>query len=483
MSGETAASCCCDTGLVWYASLCQENTCMNQCGTQDDPCECAAVLTFCDQYREQQGMPGVLDPTKCYFWMFNGCRYLVEGAVVATCDPTPGPTHNVGSYGGFVDRAPNDPFCETACLDMAAMFNVPPDAWEPQCECGETKTVKWDGGPKCCGCDCEENTCAKNCPPMSITMRLQSWPMGWVYDSSGCTQVVTECVSCKPTGQTPDIPTPLFFNDLIGNNYCDSNCPHNSPCDTSGISCDDGGVGIACSATGQVAFTLQGIPIPDMNFVFGFSVERSCDPADGCADTAWIEGGPNAGLPALCIGDCLGDPGCAPCCFNVDVFPGTSALKLAETINNALGAGSGNCVTYEAEGVQEAWLGGTWACLEDQDGNIPSQNPCHGCLEYPTTWIGPFFSNCSRKATWLYSPTYYYQADASFGCGNFTFFNEDNDRCQCTGSQSGGVGGVFQTQYLAPPLAAEFKYGPPCPDFPPFVAIFSDPCVTVPYFI
>lgn len=471
--------CCCAGGVRWLAQLCCDTTCIGTCPDSEDTCECAPGITFCDAYRAAQGMPSPMDPTMCYWWFHNGCRYRVLGTDSALCVAVPGTPHNEGNYGGATARLPNDPNCEDTCASVCSdppVYQVDPAAWIPGCGCGVTKTISFDmNGAKCCGCSCG-NGCSSICPNTSINVTLQSWPMGWTYEPAGCTNVSTDCVGCKTTGQPDSVPASINRNDLIGSNYCDDNCPGIDPCDPGSHTCNDGGVGIRCSANGTVTISLQGNT--GGAYQFGFSVTRSCPEGD-CGDTpTWITGGPIASgaSPSIAICDCTVSP-CRCCGFYADGNVGTNAYQLARKINQVLGAGSGGCVTYEAIGEEAAWLGNSNACIADTDGTFPSTNPCHQCFFDPCTWIGPFFSNCNRTATWLYKNQFAYQVDAEYGCANFSQFNVGNNRCMCTGSNVGSLGGTW-TSAAAP--IVEFQYGGGCPQFPPFDPVTVDPCINDP---
>jgi hypothetical protein len=478
--------CCCAGGVRWLAQKCCDSSCLGTCPDSEESCECAEGLTFCDAYRAAQGMPSPMDPTMCYWWFHNGCRYRVLGTDSAPCVAVPGTPHNAGNYGGATARLPNDPFCEDTCASVCGttpLYKADAAPWIPGCGCGTTKTISFDmNGAKCCGCDCDVDapllaTCSRVCPNTDIVLTLQHWPMGWVYDPAGCSEVTTDCVGCKSTGNPDSIPASINRNDLIGANYCDDNCPDVDPCDPYSTPCNNGGVGPRCSANGSITITLQGNT--GGTYQFGFSITRSCPEGDCSAAPTWVTGGPVAGspaLPSLAICDCSVSP-CACCAFYADGSPGTNAKKLAQKINQVLGAGSGGCVTYEAVGEEAAWLANSYACIADTDGTFPSTNTCHQCLYDPCSWIGPFFSNCNRTATWLYKNNFVYQVDASYGCANSSSFNVDNDRCQCTGSPIGTVGGTWIS---ASAPAAEFKYGGQCPQFPPFAAVSADPCINIP---
>lgn len=435
-------------------------------------------------------MPGVMDPGKCYWWFHNGCRYRVLGTDNAPCAPFPGTPHNEGRYGGATTRLPNDPFCEESCSQICTgspIYHVPPAEWKPGCGCGAVKSVTFlMNGAKCCGCDCDTEAplnaaCSKTCPSASIELSLRTWPMGWVWESAGCSTVSTDCVSCKPTGAPNDVPGIMNLTSLVGSpNHCDANCPDVDPCDPSNSPPCEGGVGVACSASGSVAISLEGNP--NAPFQFGFSITRSC-PEGSCSEPpTWFDGGPVAGgFPAIVLCKCTAPGNPCNCCgfMAPDGTPGTNAYELAKTINSAFGAGSGGCVTYNAVGVKEAWLGNSYACIADEQGNLPSQNPCHECIYEPCVWIGPFLSNCNTTATWLYANVYKYKVDASYGCANRSFFNLNNQRCQCTGSPDSGVGGSWTSDQS---IAVEFKYseGGGCPQFPPLVEVSASPCVPLP---
>lgn len=481
-------NCCCNAGtLLWIAEKCCDTSCVGTCPDSEEECNCADGLTFCDSYRQAQGMPAELDPFRCYWWFHNGCRYRIVGGYDLPCAPQPNTPHNTGRYGGSTERQFGDTDCTETCAAICTgnpVYYVPPAVWEPDCSCGDTKSVAFDaGGNPCCGCGCT-NGCSKTCPSASVGLTLNAWPNGWVLNSIGCTEVDSDCRSCKQTGGINVGTATVNLNNYVGGNYCDQNCQDVEPCDPGNSPpCNDGGVGIGCSVSATVSISLQGILPADLDFKFGFSVERSCPEGDCNATPTWITGGPVAG-PAAALGICdCPTPGlpCVACCefWAPDGTPGSNAYELARTINQALGSGSGNCVTYTAVGEKAAWLGQSWACIRDEQGNFPSINACHECIFEPCVWIGPFFSNCNRKATWMYANALQYHVNASYSCGNFSIFNVDNNRCQCTGSQNGGLSGDWQSN---PASIVEFSYSADnnCPGFPPFVAITAAPCMYTP---
>ena len=462
---------------------------MSKCeGEAEDPfCSCPGPITFCDSYRELMGMPGVLEPDKCYFWQYGGCRYLVAGSQMVACDPTPGPTHNVGTYGGYKDRAPEDNDCGAACLDGPDTYFVPCDSWVPACKCGDRKTITFDaGGNKCCGCDCDPDgpvyPCSKFLPSATLEFVLQSFPSGWTMQGTTCTAVPQDCVECKFIANNPPVGL-VRFNALVGGNYCDDNCPHSDPCltDPNPFCPGEGGYGISCGVSGTGIIYLDTMPFTpavEATFELGFQITRSCDPLYDVNVSPWVQGGPYVGSPGLAVSDCFGEPGCEPCEFFARQVPGTSARKFASTINRLLSDGATDCVTYVAWGRQDAWIGGSAACIlenpesDDPDPMVsclPSQNACHSCVPEPHVWIGPFFTNGGRTASWYFRPQYWWRAQASYGGLNFSRYSSEYQRCRCTGSNSGGIGGDWITQWIDPPVAPAFKYGGDCPGLTPFV--------------
>lgn len=478
-------SCCCNGGgLRWLAQLCCNTSCVGTCPTEEESqsCECFEGITFCDEYRIAQGMPAIMNPGLCYWWFHNGCRYRVLGTDNSPCVPFQGTPHNEGTYAGATERLPNDADCSETCgtlcqSGLSFAKNVP---WVPGCDCGSAKTVNFDAnGAKCCGCECLPlaEACSGDCPNATMVLNLTTWPLGYRPVPTTCTEVVNSCENCNSTGSIPNTITYVNYNHLVGSNYCDDNCPGVDPCDGSG-ECNNGGVGIACSANASVTISLQGNP--SNQYEFGFSVTRSCPEATCDQPPEWIAGGPVAGdaaVPSLGICDCAGEGPCRCCSFVGLLYPGTNAEELARVINETLGSNSDNCVTYTAEGKREAWLENSYACLADKDGTFPSTNSCHDCVFSPSTWIGPFFSDCNKKATWLYKPTYVYQIDCSYGCANYTSYNVNNNRCMCTGSNQGAVSGSWSSG-----PGGEFKYGAgTCPDFAPLQPLDgSAPCMAIP---
>ncbi len=455
--------CCCAGGVRWLAEKCCDSSCLGTCPDSEDPCECAEGLTFCDAYRAAQGMPSPMDPTMCYWWFHNGCRYRVLGTDGAPCVAVPGTPHNAGNYGGATARLPNDPFCEDTCASVCSSnpeFHVPPAEWIPGCACGATKTIAVEtNDAKCCGCSCTD-ACSFTCPGGSITLQLNRWPMGWDVQSTACTTASSDCVSCKSTGDPDITPEYLNFNTLIGNNNCSQDNPVD-PC--------TGGNQVGCSVNGFASISMQGNP--NAQFQFGFSVTRSCPQFDCDVAPTWFQGGPIGGYGfAICeAGNC--------CQFvSPNIGAGANARNLADTINRALGAGSGGCVTYTAQGEPGAWLDNSYACIADTDGTFPSTNPCHECLFEPSTWIGPFMSNCNTTATWLYAPTYTYQVSVQWNCANFRRTNQAG-QCVCSGSDFGGVGGSWQSDPADP---TEVVYGNGCPQFPIFEEVVVAPCLPLP---
>jgi hypothetical protein len=474
-------NCCCATGQRWLAQKCCDGSCVGTCPDSEEECNCYLALTFCDDYRAAQGMPARMEPSLCYWWFHNGCRYIVLGAQDIACLPIADTPHNEGTYAGATER-PLNGTCDDACAELCptqGLYHVPPAPWDPDCNCGAQKTLSFDSnGALCCGCDCLPlaEACSRICPGPTLFLSLTQWPLGWRPASTACTNVVNSCDSCLSTGNADSDIAYINFNAEVGSNYCDQNCPDVDPCDGTG-QCNDGGVGRACTAAGSFSIFLTGNT--SEQYEFGFSVTRSC-PEGSCNDPPnWFFGAPTAGSPAVQICDCSAGPGKCVCCgFIVPQNPGTNAEELAKVINQYLGSNSAACVTYQAEGKREAWLGNSYACIPDNNGDFPSTNPCHQCVFEPSTWIGPFYSDCNKKVTFLYKPTYVYGASCDYGCSNYTFFSQNNQRCQCTGSNLGAVGGAWTT---LPNGGEVFKYGGQCPSVGTFVPLpGSAPCLGLP---
>ncbi len=87
MSAILASSCCCG-GVLWYALPCPDYydgmCCDPGCGKNAED-----RIEFCPEYLKGQGVPmPVPDPTKCYYFLYNCCVYVLTDFEATVC-PNP----------------------------------------------------------------------------------------------------------------------------------------------------------------------------------------------------------------------------------------------------------------------------------------------------------------------------------------------------------------------------------------------------------
>lgn len=88
MSAITAYSCCCETGVTYYADFCEAYTADYCCDLVC--CNGPERIEFCEGYLEFLGITLPLDPTKCYFVAYLNCVYEIKGTLAFPCPPGSG---------------------------------------------------------------------------------------------------------------------------------------------------------------------------------------------------------------------------------------------------------------------------------------------------------------------------------------------------------------------------------------------------------
>ena len=193
MSGITAYSCCCETGVTYYAEKCEAYT--------DDYC-CDLVccsgperIEFCESYLTFIGIPLPLDPTKCYFVAYLNCVYEVKGTLEFPCPPGSGlfPL-NVGTLLEIRDKG------EGPCCVPKEQEQVPP---------GGIADLEVEGNPviteptnPCedviaeCYLFCDQfGTNAAGCDGPAVTSTLTACYIKWGLDWNGGLDD-RDCVCC-----------------------------------------------------------------------------------------------------------------------------------------------------------------------------------------------------------------------------------------------------------------------------------------------
>lgn len=445
-----ANSCCCGGALVplWSASTCFATSCIKKC---DDVSvvTCPSGITFCDQYREDIGLPPKLDPNLCYIMSYGGCLYVVNPPTyVASCSSTPTATHNVGHLYQVIDK-PALGTCLTACAALSSAHTWGPEEWVGGFACGSTVTFTYNWSSVYCKydpCTPDPYGCNKAIGTIATTFRLDQWPTTFMATSSTCNTKTKFCESCTTFNASGEYFNCGIYGDQIANNYCSTWIPP-EPC---------GGLGanISCDVRGCATIYLDINPSP--TYSVALTVTRSCSAVDG----SWISGTPEE----LIIHGCL---------FRVDPYGGRSIL-LASKINDVLGqAAEVGAVTVTATG-SDAWVGPV------AYKTLPPTLPCETAIYQPYQWDGPYFSPDFKTATWYAAPVLEYRCTSSLSGSNFSYYWPDVSDCTCTGSNFGGAGAQFASLNAIPLYYGSSASGSSFtmdfdPAYPP-----PDACYTVP---
>ena len=449
LSLHRAACCCGGTDKIWSASRCSTNGCQNDPCTECTP-SCPATVTFCDAYRATIGLPPALDPTKCYIVSLGGCLFVVTGFTVGACSPTPTLTHNSASFYGIY-AAPTPPqTCLGLCSPLVGSHLVEFVPFDGGIPCGTDFTVTVDLNGVYCNGECADdppgapfNICTRELGTKTFQWSLDAWPSILVSYQTKCDTAARQCAECVEVDPSGTLPNTYVANDQVVDNYCNDLSPVPDPCEDLLIP-----FGPACTLYGNLTLDIV-FPASPPAAVPALTITRSCD----CGTGGWISGSPDSGLY---IEGCYFYPD--PC--------GTTAEAFAEKINAVLGKQSATCLaTYSATG--------TCAHIGIAQHVCPPES-CDGQLTTsigPYSWSGPFYSSGYCTATYYAQPIMAYKLTFAISALNFTFFNTDNNQCQCTGSNLGGFTAVFESNEIpieceVPMAATDFTLtkvsGPSC---------------------
>lgn len=448
--GHLAKCCCGGADKIWSASRCTESGCMN------DPCEkctpeCPPFLTFCDAYRDSIGLPPALDPAKCYIVTLGGCLYVVTGFTVGACSPTPTLTHNSAAFYG-VYPAPTPPAtCLGFCAGLSGVHMVEFQPFDGGIPCGTTFTVTANWSGVYCNGECFDdppgapfNQCARELQTLTFDWKLDAWPAILVSSQTKCDTASRQCADCVEVDPAGTLPNEFNASEQVIDNYCNDLDPTPDPCDSISVP-----FGPACTVYANLAL-LTVYPASPPAATIALTITRSCD----CGTGDWISGNPESGIYI------------EGCFFYADPC-GTTAAAFAEKINAVLGKQSDTCfATYSATG--------TCAHVGVAQVVCPADN-CNGQLittgSGPYAWSGPFYSGGYCTATYYAQPILAYKLSLQIATYNYTFFRVANNRCECTGSNLGGLGAIYESNEVTiecntPVSATDFTLtqtsGPAC---------------------
>jgi len=193
VSATTAYSCCCVTGVTYYADRCNAFSGLLCCDVAC--CDGPAQIEFCESYLEFIGIPVPLDPTKCYIISYLGCAYELKGLTPTPfpCPPGSGLNPiNVGTLLSVRDQG------EQPCCSAEPQTHVPvggignlevegqPVVTPPQDICADTVADCYD--------KCDQFGTNESCP---LTMRsnmtacYKKWGVAFSPNPDG-----RDCVCC-----------------------------------------------------------------------------------------------------------------------------------------------------------------------------------------------------------------------------------------------------------------------------------------------
>jgi len=449
LSLHRAACCCGGTDKIWSASRCTSEGCMNDPCTECEP-SCPTTVTFCDAYRDSIGLPPALDAAKCYIVSLGGCLYVVTGFTSGACSPTPTLTHNSVSFYGIY-TAPTPPLsCLDLCAPLVGTHLVEFVAFDGGVPCGTQFNVTVDMNGVYCNGECAGdppgspfNPCTREIQTKTFEWSLDSWPTILVSSQTKCDTASRQCADCVEIDPAGTLPNTYVANEQVIDNYCNDLSPVPDPCEDPSIP-----FGPACTLNANLALDIV-FPAEPPAAVVALTITRSCD----CGTGGWISGSPDSGLYI------------EGCYFYPDTC-GTTAQAFAEKINSVLGKQSATCLaTYSATGTCAPIGIAHQVCpAEICNGQLTTSIP-------PYSWTGPFYSAGYCTATYYAQPIMAYKLVLTISAYNFTFFNVDNDQCQCTGSALGGFVAIFESNEIpvecnVPVTATDFTLtkvsGPSC---------------------
>lgn len=448
MGAVIRRQCCCTPKVKqWTASLCS-NSCIVTCSGTGSLC--IPEITFCDSYRESIGLPDALDSEKCYIMILGGCLFVVNDfTYVASCNPTPTSTRNIGTLYGVFDK-PESGDCDQICTDIKDdAYLVGPDVWTGGFACGTnlTLTYQWPDAY----CRRETFTTNGSCSPIcvdpcvkKIGTIVSAWSLGqfadqWYSQPVPCSLLTPSCTNCGgylPSGYP--FGAGRKQNHQIGSNFC-PNVPANN-CNSP-----------ACNVNDDFNCYVQPVATEYRTYVEALTITRSCVYPIGDG-TGWIDEGPGS--------DTLGIDSCV---FR-NLYPGCKASTLATAINSALGQASQvGSTTFVATGTN-AWIGSACilqSCIGTACINISGQGG------NPYLWDGPYYSNSGKTATWYAAPWLTYVMTSGLTSTSFIRnFSDSGCSCgggdgsiDCFGIQTGSTSGIYQSNNAATLSGPFIEYG------------------------
>lgn len=416
------AKCCCEgaSDIIWQGARCSLTSCQSQpCGDCNQTCP--AGITFCDKYRAQMGFPGAIAPGTCWIVVLGGCKYVVTGFTLGTCNPTPTPTHNsvspLGVYAGTN--------CQSICSSIGGTYETEFVPFTGGMACGTSLTATFGWFGFWCNGSCDppfgnDGQCIKQLSSFSLSFELSAWPNGITSQFTKCDQEPRKCSNCSEINPGATGGATFNASDQIPNNYCNDTDPTPNPCNDSSLP-----YGSSCNVIGSLSLNAIYNPNPPAAKL-ALTITRSC----GC-NTNWIAGDVLNGLQ---IDGCLFVP--HPC--------GTDNNALAQKINEVLGGLATPCsASYTATAGECAHIGlGRQIC---------PTNDCNGPLTdvvEPYVWLGPYMSSDNCTAEFYAYPQLAYQVSCGVFGSNFSRFNNNVGYCQCTGSPFGQWAVNYETDVV-----------------------------------